>query len=61
MFNFEYSYLTLPDKFHSLTKPSSFPNAEILLSNNKLNKEFNLPNDRKDKLIDILLLSLIHI
>ena len=55
MFNFDYSYLTLPDKFHSLTKPNSFPNAEIFLSNNKLNKEFNLPNDRKDKLIDILL------
>ena len=55
MFNFDYSYLTLPNKFHSLTKPSSFPNAEIFLSNNKLYKEFNLPDDRKDQLIDILL------
>ena len=55
MFNFDYSYLTLPDKFHSLTKPSSFPNAEIFLSNNKLYKKFNLQYDRKDKLIDILL------
>ncbi len=55
MFNFDYSYLTLPNKFHSLTKPSSFPNAEIFLSNNKLCKEFNLPDDRKDQLIDILL------
>jgi uncharacterized protein YdiU (UPF0061 family) len=55
MFNFDYSYLTLPNKFHSLTKPSSFPNAEIFLSNNKLCNEFNLPNDRKDKLIDTLL------
>ena len=55
MFNFDYSYLTLPNKFHSLTKPSSFPNAEVFLSNNKLLKQFNLPNDKKDKLIDILL------
>jgi len=55
MFNFDYSYLTLPNKFFSLTKPSSFPNAEVFLSNNKLCKEFNFLNDRKDKLIDILL------
>ena len=55
MFNFDYSYLTLPNKFHSLTKPSLFPNAEIFLSNDKLLKEFNFPNDKKDKLIDILL------
>ena len=55
MFNFDYSYLDLPNKFYSLTKPSLFPNAEIFLSNNKLIKEFNFPNENKNKLIDILL------
>ena len=55
MFNFDYSYLTLPNKFHSLTKPSLFPKAEIFLSNNKLINEFNFPNNKEDKLIDILL------
>ena len=55
MFNFDYSYLTLPNKFHSLTKPGLFPKAEIFLSNNKIIKEFNFRNDKKDKLIDILL------
>ena len=55
MFNFNYSYLTLPNKFYSLTQPSPFPYAEIFLSNNKLFYDLNLSIDKKDKLIDILL------
>ena len=55
MFNFDYSYLTLPNKLHSLEKPSSFANPKIFLSNNQLYNEFNIPIDRKEKLIEILL------
>ncbi len=55
MFNFDYSYLSLPSKFHSLTKPSLFPNPEVFLSNNQLHNEFNLPNDKKEKLIELLI------
>ncbi len=53
MLDFKYTYLTLPNLFHSLSKPSFFPKAEIFLSNNQLHKKFNLSN--KDKLLEIIL------
>ena len=55
MFNFEYSYLSLPDKFHSLTKTSLFPKPDIFLLNKELYKEFNFPTESKEDLIHILL------
>ena len=55
MFNFEYSYLSLPDKFHSLTKTSLFPKPDIFLLNKELYKEFNFPTESKEDLIPILL------
>ena len=46
-FDFEYSYLSLPDKFYSLVKPGLFPSPEIFLLNDTLCDELNLPKDQK--------------
>ncbi len=46
-FDFEYSYLSLPDTFYSLVKPASFPSPEIFLLNDTLCEELNLPKDQK--------------
>ena len=54
MFNFDYSYLTLPKKFHSLTQPSSCPFPEVFLFNQKLIKKFNLQLTQK-KILDVLM------
>ena len=53
MFNFDYSYLSLPKKFHSLTQPSSCPFPEIFLLNQKLINKFNLQLTQK-KILDVL-------
>jgi uncharacterized protein YdiU (UPF0061 family) len=55
MFNFDYSYLTLPNKFYSLEKPGLFPFAQTFLFNNKLYNEFKLPKVREDKLFETLI------
>ena len=47
-FDFEYSYLSLPDTFYSLVKPGSFPSPEIFLLNNTLCDELNVSKDQKD-------------
>ena len=52
MFNFEYSYLSLPDKFHKLTEPFIFPNPEIFIINKKLYSELNLSFDKEKDLIN---------
>lgn len=38
LFSFEYSYLSLPETFYSLTQPSSLSKAEIVLFNDELSK-----------------------
>ena len=54
MFNFSYSYLTLPEKFHSITKTSSFPKLETFIINKNLFKSLNILIDKKDDLANIL-------
>ncbi len=54
MFNFDYSYLSLPNKFYSLTKPNLFTKPEIFLFNNQLAKELNI-SYREEELIKKLL------
>ena len=54
IFNFSYSYLNLPEKFHSITKISSFPKLETFVINKKLFKSLNILIDKKDDLANIL-------
>ena len=55
MFNFDYSYLSLPNQFHSLTKATVFPNPEVILLNKKLCKTFNIEINNNEDLVDLLL------
>jgi uncharacterized protein YdiU (UPF0061 family) len=50
-FHFDYSFLSLPDKFYSLVKPSLFPAPEIFLFNDKLCDELNLSKEIQEELI----------
>ena len=54
MFNFDYSYLSLPSKLYSKTKPSINHLSEIFISNHKLYNDLNI-NDNGEKLIEELL------
>ena len=49
--NFEYSYLNLPNIFYSQTNPEKFPNLEVKLKNENLINELNLESNYFDKLI----------
>ena len=49
--NFEYSYLNLPNIFYSQTNPDKFPNLEVKLKNENLINELNLESNYFDKLI----------
>ena len=42
MFNFDFSYLTLPKKFYSITKPHFNSSPKILLFNNQLSSNLNV-------------------
>lgn len=55
MLNLEYSYLSLPSNFYQLVKPASFSKPEIILLNEALLKEFNIPFGNKDDIISLLL------
>jgi len=55
MFNFDYSYLSLPNQFHSLTKTNIFPNPEVILLNKKLCNTFNLLINNEEDLATLLL------
>ena len=54
MFKFSYSYLNLPEKFHSITEIPSFPKLETFVINKKLFKSLNILIDKKDDLANIL-------
>jgi hypothetical protein len=41
LFNFDYSYLSLPDKFYSFVKPQVFPKPEVFLFNQLLGDSLN--------------------
>ena len=55
MFNFDYSYLSLPHQFYSLTESNIFPNPEVILINEKLFNRFNILINNKDDLATLLL------
>ncbi len=53
-FKFEFSYLSLPEKFYSLEKPSAISKPEVFLFNQKLSDELNLSSSNPQDLIDII-------
>jgi len=55
MFNFDYSYLSLPKEFYSITENNTFPRPEAILINKKLCNTFNLSINSKEDLTNILL------
>jgi uncharacterized protein YdiU (UPF0061 family) len=54
-FNFQYTYLSLPDKFYSLVNPESFPKPDLLLLNQVLCNELKISNKNYEDLLDTLL------
>ena len=55
LFNFESSYLSLPDKFHSMVKPDLFNEPEIFLLNKELCHQLNLSMGSKEELLTAFL------
>lgn len=55
MIDLEYSYLTLPTTFYQKVKPSSFSNPELLLLNQSLLNELNIPQVNPQEFISFLL------
>lgn len=53
-FNFEYSYLSLPDKFYSLVRPSVLLTPEIFLINDGLCDELNISKKYLEDFISTL-------
>ncbi|MAR40190.1 MAG: hypothetical protein CMD22_05970, partial [Flavobacteriales bacterium] len=54
MFNFDYSYLSLPKKFYSLTKPRLNSCPKVFLLNDQICDKFKLNFNNKDELINLL-------
>ena len=54
MFNFDYSYLSLPKKFYSLTKPGLNSCPKVFLLNDQICDKFELKFNNKDELINLL-------
>ena len=54
MFNFDYSYLSLPEKFYSLTKPHLNSCPKVFLLNDQMCDKFKLKINNKEKLINLL-------
>ena len=54
MFNFDYSYLYLPEKFYSLTKPHLNSCPKVFLLNDQMCDKFELKINNKEKLINLL-------
>ena len=48
MYSFDFSYLSLPKSFYSLTKPSEFPNLENVIFNKQVAKQLDLSNSYQD-------------
>jgi len=55
MFKLEYSYLSLPLIFYQLEKHSSFSKPEMLLFNDRLLEELDIPIQNKNDIISFLL------
>ena len=54
MFNFDYSYLSLPKKFYSLTKPEVNSGSKVFLLNDQISNEFKLKIKNSEELINLL-------
>ena len=54
MFNFDFSYLSLPKKFYRHTKPDIKSSAKVFILNNVICNKFNFTFDDKQKLISFL-------
>ena len=46
--DFDFSYLSLPKSFYSISKPSKFTNANMGLFNEQMAKQLNLSNSHQD-------------
>ncbi len=55
MFNFDYSYLSIPDQFYSITQTNIFPKPEAILINKQLCNTINLLINNKEDLAKLLL------
>lgn len=54
-FNFDYSYLSLPDKFHSLVKPALFTTSELFQLNSALCHQLKVSTESEEDLITAIL------
>ena len=54
MFNFDYSYLSLPKKFYSLTKPYLNSRPQVFLLNDQICDKFKLKIKDSEKFINLL-------
>jgi uncharacterized protein YdiU (UPF0061 family) len=55
MLKLEYSYLSLPDKFYQLVKPSPFINPELVLINQELIEQLNISINNQEDILSLLL------
>ena len=60
MFNFENSYLSLPNKFYSVVKPTFTGKPEMVLLNNRLCDELDISSHNSDDIISFFLGNEIH-
>ena len=54
MFDFDFSYLSLPKKFYSLTKPDLNSSAKVFVLNDEICNKFNFTISDKERLINFL-------
>lgn len=54
-FRFEYSYLSLPDKFYSLVKPALFTKPEFFLLNREFCHQLNVSTEHRETLMNAIL------
>jgi uncharacterized protein YdiU (UPF0061 family) len=54
MLKLEYSYLSLPDKFYQLVKPTPFVKPELVLINNELQNQLNISIKKPEDVLSLL-------
>jgi serine/tyrosine/threonine adenylyltransferase len=54
MVNLEYSYLSLPNTFYNLEKPATFSKPEVVLLNDVLLEQLNIPIKNQEDIISFL-------
>ena len=60
MFNFDFSYLSLPKKFYTHTKPDIKPSAKVFILNDVICNKFNFKLEDKQRLISFLCSDINH-